>query len=270
MQVHPMKSLITYIFLFLYLLVFHQLVSATPIAGDTSKINISTDTCICLQSAEDTLNVRVVSTPVQNSRSILDYLLPLVTVLISAFASSLIAFYSIKATFKKSLNLETVRQEELRKKELSEYCGTVYALHTIIQNCKRQAEQVKSVFESYKQVVMSKREFPFSDLGFRLRLDFLTNSTYEFLKYRQYESKIAAHLITYIHSAHNFNDFVDFQQIISGKAYFADESNYWKSVEEYFTNLLKRLDALSKELDTMTTTLEAELNKYPELTNVVK
>lgn len=265
-----MKVIVKHSLFIFHFLVIQQITYANPLIRDSSGTPKYCCACFESQKNVDTVNVKVNSIPPLNNKSLWDYILPLMTILLSGIISSLIAFYSIQATFRRSINLENLRQAELRKKELSEYCGTVYALHTIIQNCNRQSEQVKSTLDSYKQVVLSKREFPFSDLGFRLRLDFLTNSTYEFLKYRQYETKIAAHLITYIHSAHNFNDFVDFQQVISSKAYFTDDEKYWQSVEEYFNNLLKRLDALSKGLETLTTTLEEEMNKYPEEINVIK
>jgi hypothetical protein len=104
----------------------------------------------------------------------------------------------------------------------------------------------------------------------RLKLAFLTTSTFDYLRYRKYESKLAAYLITYIHAADTFNDFLDFQKVIDTKAHFEDQAVFWQSIEEFFRDLFIRLDKLLSSLTEMSKMLELELSKFPEFVNLEK
>jgi hypothetical protein len=252
------------IILYMLIILFAETaVSQTHSNKDSLSSNHKSDTAIVslnpINSGHDSLKIYIVSEPAKNN--------PFIPVLLGVFfgtlGSGLVAYYSIKRTHKNSLELE--KQRLLQAKELRErqYYGFVFAISVTMNNLESAIRKTISQLDSVENEIISNQSFVVTDLGVTLSLSFLSTLTLRFIDYEQYNSKIAGWLISFIHSAENFNLFTSLDQVANVLDRVKDATKFIDSVKAYFGNLREHLTKLEKGAKKINDWCVNELKKSP-------
>ena len=251
---------ITIIFLFLIAgITFSQ---AQPAKDSIVTINKPDRTNIGVSNTAtvaDTLNISIVSEPTKTS----PFLPVLLGTFFGALCSGLVAYYSIKRTHKNSLEIE--RQRTLQIKELHEkqYSGFVFAIYVTMKNLENAIRKTKSQLDSVEEQIISAQSFVVTDVGATLSLSFISELTHKFIGYENYNTQIAGVLISFIHSAENYNLFTRLDQIANVLDRVKDANRFISSVKSYFDNLREHLTKLDDGGKKITAWCIDELKKSP-------
>jgi len=249
------KMLKTLLFFSITICVYSALAQDSSATSDTNFISLPLDSLrFVVQSAE--------YSPGQNwwQKNVAS----LLGALLGTFGAGLIAYFSIKKTFKNSNIIEKNKFQVSRKEKEKKYCGLLFMIFSEFAAHDHDTPRLRNEIDDFLKLVEEHKKIivdtPFT--GFEV--EFIKECRSNILHFDSFDSEIMTLLSHYINLISRVNYYLDLRRIKETSVYFSGkEEQFVEGVKEYFKEVNSLISALEEARKSLEESILNEINRFP-------
>lgn len=187
--------------------------------------------------------------------------------LVGSFLAALIAFYSIRITHKKQLDVENKKNQWKEDADEKDFCGILFAIQCTLKHHRILSKSLEEELDTIIEANLERESIYDQETYIRYNTDFLTDCALELIKYQLYNPNIIYNIISYIDGCQTFERANNISKIKYQFDKNKDQENYTKQFSIAISKIKEVIEDV-KKLNNLTTKSISEYLKESKSNNI--